>query len=103
MLKEAAVKITKFVVDAEEPVVENGESVWIYGILFKNDDPSFPAVVLIHNTDEEAGNNMIRTVAISPASSYEFEVPYFATNGIHLELFSGGTVTAHIFHSNGGA
>lgn len=101
MLKEPATKITKFIASSTSPVIENDESVWIYGMLFVNSDPSFPATLLIN-----AGPNqdVIRTISVPPAASYEFEVPYLSpsNNLLSIALFSGGPVTVYLFHSSGG-
>ena len=98
MFKEAATKITKFIASATAPIIESDESIWIYGILFVNSDPSFPAVLIM----SKAGAETFRTVAISPSSSYEFEVPYLDSVGLRIALFAGGPVTVYVFHSSGG-
>jgi hypothetical protein len=100
MFKEAATKITKFVAGASfdnAPIIENGESIWVYGILFVNSDPSFPSTALIYSDFEQ-----IRSVTVSPASSYELEVPYLSVKKLRIILFAG-VLTVYVFHSSGGA
>jgi len=82
--------------DVTPAVIDNGDSIWVYGITFSTTGQDVPV-----NLYEGDGTTLIMQLRIRINSSFNVVTPFLAPRGLSVSGI-GANQSCTVFHSNAG-